>query len=125
MATFPRSLLPNERHILDVLLSRPFDGRDELKAQAAVVSVRGLSCECGCPSLALTVDVAPRAPYIGLIAEGVGVDRDGNLVGVLLFVDGLGYMEELEVYARGGTVDGRATEGRWGMPTMESFELAE
>jgi hypothetical protein len=125
MPTFPRSLLPDERHILDVLLSRPFEGRDELKAQVAVVSVDGLSCACGCPSLALTVEpTAQPAPVHGMVAEGAGVDRDGNAVGVLLFVDDHGYMADVDVYARGGTVDGRATGDRWGMPVLESFELA-
>jgi hypothetical protein len=75
----------------------------------------------------MTVDqaAAAPAPVRGMVSDGVGVDADGNLVGVLLFCDDQGYMTELEVYAFGGTVDGRATEGRWGMPTVESFELAE
>ncbi len=38
---WPRTLLPDERRLLDVLLSRPFEGRDELRAQAAAVQVTG------------------------------------------------------------------------------------
>ena len=60
-----------------------------------------------------------------MVVEGSGVDADGNFVGVLLFVDEAGYMTELEVYAFGGTSDGRVTGDRWGMPTVESFRLAE
>jgi hypothetical protein len=121
-----RGLLPDERHILDVLLSRPFEGRDELRAQAEVVSVAGPSCECGCPSVALVVDrVAPKAPVKGVAADGVGVDQDGNIVGVGLLVDDDGYMYDLDVWPFGGTVDGRDTEGAWGRPTAETFQLAE
>ena len=123
----PRSLGPDGRRLLDVLLSRPFEGRDELRAQVAAVQVTGSSCQCGgCPSLALAVsDGAPRSSVTGMVVEGAGVDPDGNQVGVLLFVDDQGCMNELEVYAHGGTVDGRLTGDRWGMPTVESFRLAE
>jgi hypothetical protein len=123
---WPRELLPDERHMLEVLLSRPFAGRDELREQLTAISVTGLSCECGCPSLALSVErVAPPAPAKGLVADGVGVDADGNLVGVHLLLDDEGYMADLDVYAFGGMVDGRVTKGAWGKPTPESFELAE
>jgi hypothetical protein len=60
-----------------------------------------------------------------VVTDGVGLDLDGNLVGVLLLVDDDGYMNDLEVYPFGATVDGQPTVGRWGKPTVESFELAE
>ncbi len=121
---WPRDLLPDERYMLDVLLSRPFDGRDELSAQASALSVKG-PCTCGCPSIALAVDRSARpAPVRGMVAEGVGLDVQGNVVGVLLFVDDDGYMSELEVYAFGGDIHGRPTDA-YGMPTVETFELAE
>jgi hypothetical protein len=59
-----------------------------------------------------------------MVAEGVGVDQEGNLVGVLLWVDDEGYMNDLEVYGSGGDVDGRPTD-TYGKPTVESFDLAE
>jgi hypothetical protein len=60
-----------------------------------------------------------------MVADGVGVDAVGNIVGVLLFVDDEGYMSGLEVFAYGGTVDGRDTENTWGWPTLESFQIAQ
>ena len=121
----PRDLLPDERHLLDVLLSRPFDGRDELSAQASAVTATGLSCKCGCPSIDLAVDRAvPSATVRGMVAEGVGLDRNGNRVGVLLWVDDDGYMNGLEVFGFGDDIRGRPTE-TFGWPTVESFELAE
>src|SRR5687767_4288407 len=121
----PRDLLPDERYFLDVLLSQPFNGRDELREQAHHVSVTGLSCSCGCPSVGLAVDrTAPPAPVSGMVAEGVGVDADGNLVGVMLLVDDGGYMYDLDVWAFGGDVHGQRTES-YGRPTIESFELSD
>ncbi len=123
---WPRDLLPDERHVLDVLMSRPFHGRDALAEQVRHVSVTGPSCACGCPSVALAVDrAAAPSTARGKVAEGVGVDQDGNIVGVNLFVDEHGYMNDLDVWAFGGTIDGRATEGAWSRPTVDSFELAE
>lgn len=124
MATFPRSLLPDERHIVDVLLSRPFPERDELQAQAADVRVTGLSCGCGCPSVALAADrSAPPALAAGSTAQGYGVDRDGNLVAVALLVDGDGDMHELDITAVGIDVHGRPTTTTHGRPTVESFQV--
>jgi len=116
----PRKLLPNERHVLDVLLSRPFRGRDELHAQASVATVTDLSCECGCPSIALGVDrTATPAPVHGMVADGDGVDSDGNLVGVLLWVDDEGYMNDLEVFGYGPDIHGRPSTTMHGWPTVE------
>ena len=114
----PRSLSPDEQHVLNVLLSRPFPGRDELRTQVAHARVVGLACDCGCPSVTLTVDrSAAPAPATGMVVDGVGLDADGNALGVLLFVGDDGYLAELEIYsAAGETV---------GMPTVQSFALAE
>lgn len=122
---YPRELSPTEKHFLDVLLSRPFVGRDELREQAPHVTVTGLSCTCGCPSLALSVDAsAPPAPVRGMVTEGNGLDANGNYVGVTLFVDDDGYMNDFDVWAWGDDIHGRETIS-WGWPTVESFELPE
>lgn len=52
-----------------------------------------------------------------MVVDGVGLDVDGNEVGVLLFVSDDGYLTELEIYSAAG--------GAVGMPTVKSFELAE
>jgi hypothetical protein len=122
---WPRDLLADERHFLDVMLSRSFEGRHELRAQADAVTATGPSCTCGCPSIALAVDRnVPPAPVHGMVAEGIGVDANGNYVGVLLFVDDQGYMNDLDVYAFGGDIHGQPTYTH-GKPTIDSFELPE
>jgi hypothetical protein len=114
-----RDLLPDERHILDVLLAQPFEGRDELREQARFLTVTGPSCACGCRSVDLSVNrsIAASAPNHGMVADGVGVDADGHVVGVLLFVGDDGYLSELEIYGAGG-------DDTYGRPTVESFEVA-
>lgn len=112
-----RDLQPDERHVLDVLLSRDFAGRDELREQARSARASGLSCSCGCPSINLAVDrsTAP-APISGMVVDGVGIDASGKMVGALLFVTD-GYLAELEIYG--------LDDDAYGMPTPASFELAE
>jgi hypothetical protein len=117
-AGMPRDLSSDERYVLDVLLSRPFFGRDELREQVGHTRVTGLSCSCGCPSMNLAVDrPVAAAPTSGMVADGVGLDAGGKPVGALLFVDDDGYMSELEIF---GWAD-----DTFGMPTVASFKLAE
>jgi hypothetical protein len=117
--------LPDERHVLDALLERPFDGRDELRHQALTASVTGLCCNCGCPSVALAVDRStPPSPATGPVADGFGLDVEGNIVCVGLFVDPEGYMHEIDVSAVGTDIDGRTTHGAHGWPRPDTFRLA-
>ena len=112
-----RDLQPDERQVLDVLLSRDFAGRDELREQAQSVRVSGLSCSCGCPSINLAVDrSAAPAPISGMVVDGVGIDASGKMVSALLFVTD-GYLAQLEIYG--------LADNAYGMPTPASFELAE
>jgi len=114
-----RDLTSEERGVLDLLLTRRFQGRDALAAQAKTVQTTGLSCSCGCPSFALSPDrtlpsaeVAERMP-----TDAHGTDPDGNPVGVLLFVDD-GYLSEVEVYS----VDG---SGFAGLPDAGALKLSQ
>ena len=120
-----RDLLPDERHFFEVLLSRPFEGRDELREQALHVLVSGPSCICGCPSVALEVDhTSATATVADRVPDGVGLDADGNRVGVTLLMDREGYLKEIDVSPIGENIQGRPTE-TYGRPTVESFELAD
>ena len=94
-----RPLTPEERAILDVLLSREFPGRAELAAQAESVRTGGSSCSCGCPSFSLIADrtLAPAPVTQRMVSDAHGPDPNGNVVGVLLFVDS-GYLSNVEVY---------------------------
>jgi hypothetical protein len=114
-----RDLTPDERGVLDLLLTRRFQGRDALAAQARMVQTTGPSCSCGCPSFELRpdttlppADVAERMP-----TDAHGTDQGGNPVGVLLFVDD-GYLSEVEVYS----VDG---SGFAGLPDASTLELSQ
>lgn len=65
--------------------------------QLPFVRTSGLSCPCGCPSIALHVGASASKATVDdrVPVSGHGRDADGNLVGVLLFVDD-GVMSELE-----------------------------
>ena len=98
-----RELTPNERGILDLLLTRPFPGREALLEQAKTVRTSGLSCTCGCPSFSLQPDrslpsaeVADRMP-----SDAHGTDPGGNQIGVLLWIED-GYLFDVEVFSYGG-----------------------
>jgi hypothetical protein len=99
----PRDLTPEERRILERLLSYAFPGGDELREQLVGTKVDG-ACTCGCP----TVDLLPerserlRAPVRRQIPiEATGRDTDGGQLGVLLHVID-GYLSELEIYSPDG-----------------------
>jgi hypothetical protein len=79
-----------ERAILDLILSIDFDGVAQLREQASSVLVTG-KCDCGCPSIELTVATEARpaavphrlAPVEGIVAP-IADEPPGE---VILFVD--------------------------------------
>ncbi|WP_439383544.1 hypothetical protein [Amycolatopsis lexingtonensis] len=78
-----RSLTPDERAVLDILLAGDFPGAAELRAQAATARVTG-SCGCGCPTIELVVDnTTPTAD----ITDRVAVEADVPDGGLIVFVD--------------------------------------
>jgi hypothetical protein len=93
-----RSLTGDEAAVLNLLLSVESDGVAELREQAKVATVTG-RCNCGCPSVDLSVGFdAPRSPYEGRLwpVEGQIAASSGDPPGeVLLFLDDgrLSYLE--------------------------------
>lgn len=88
----PRPLSPDERALLEFLLSGEFPGREELKSQSKSAEVVGF-CECGCGTVNLRVGgAAPQA----LCKEPIPVEARGNRVDVLLFVR-KGLLSSLEI----------------------------
>ena len=115
-----RELSADEKAVLEFLLSRPFPGRDQLRDQLESVRTTGLSCTCGCPSIALQVDrQAPRA-QVGASIDAFGRDADGNLVMVGLLMDD-GYMMELDFTDVAGT----SKSGAPGFPDLKTLSLAD
>jgi hypothetical protein len=94
----PRRLTQHERAVLDLLLSINFDGVQQLRDQALSALVTG-KCDCGCPSIELTVGdgvSASERPHRLAPVEGVVAPMgDGPPGEVLLFVDDgkLSYLE--------------------------------
>jgi hypothetical protein len=113
-----RPLVPEERQILNFLLTKGFLGRDQLLTQLGHVRVAGPSCSCGCDSVGLIVDeTVPPAPVQERVpTEAFGRDSRGSVVGVLLHVVD-GYMVDLEFYS--------ADADQFGRPTLDSLELAD
>ena len=113
-----RAIKPEEWEILEFLLTKRFQGRDELRRQLDGVRVTGPSCGCGCDSVGLSVDrsFAPAPVEERVPTDAFGRDPGGNVVGVMLHVID-GYMVDLEFYS--------AEADEFGRPTMESLELAE
>lgn len=97
----PRPLSDIERGVIARLLSVPFPGRDELCAQLPFTIVGG-RCSCGCATVNLAVDRA-AAPAVVLSGAPVSADlSDGEYyAGIVLLVDGEGYLSCLEVYSIG------------------------
>jgi hypothetical protein len=99
-----RPLTSTERAVLDVLLAVDFPGAAELRAQAPTARVTG-RCECGCPTVDLSVDQAtPVANVEGRVPIEADV-LEGQAGGLVLFVDE-GRLSCLEYW----TVDGTPTE---------------
>ena len=95
----PRDLRAAERAVLERLLTRDFDGSDDLKAQTASVQVVG-HCGCGCP----TIDLAPSSEAQAASAlaelrlapvEGRTTVADGLPGEILLFLEN-GRLSSLE-----------------------------
>lgn len=94
-----RTLDADEGAILDHLLSLEFDGVDQLRCQAAEVTVVG-RCDCGCPTIEIeTTASALTVPWEGRLApiEGRVVPTADEPPGdVILFVDD-GRLSSLEL----------------------------
>ncbi|MEH1166457.1 hypothetical protein V6V47_13820 [Micromonospora sp. CPCC 205539] len=88
----PRPLSETERDVIARLLSVPFPGRDELRAQLPLATVEG-RCGCGCVTVSLAVDRA-AAPATVLSGAPVSADisDDEFDAGIVLLVDGEGYL---------------------------------
>ena len=101
MSEFPRPLTALERAVLDLLLSEPFPGRDELRDQAADVKVNG-GCDCGCATVDLLVsgDSIPPAPVLRRVPVEATTTA-GPAADVLLHVVN-GRLNELEVFRHDG-----------------------
>ncbi|MEV6812584.1 hypothetical protein [Micromonospora sp. NPDC051296] len=97
----PRPLSDVERSVIERLLSVPFPGRDELRAQLPFVTVRR-RCGCGCVTVDLAVD---RAAVPASVESSTPVSADISegefYAGIVLIVDGEGYLSCLEAYAIG------------------------
>ena len=88
----PRVLRPDERALLDFMLSREFPGRDELRAQSKDVVVVG-ECECGCGTIDLRV---PETSQPAKVLKRVPIQAANDECIVLVFVDN-GMLSCLEI----------------------------
>jgi hypothetical protein len=73
----PRPLSPEERLMLDLVLSSDFAGVDDLREQVKSALVVG-GCDCGCPTVDLRVErTAARAEsaWSGPAADGSSTNR--------------------------------------------------
>lgn len=119
LAVGTRDLTAHEKAVLEFLLASPFPGRDELREQLATVRTTGLSCQCGCPSIALEVD--PSAPPSEAESrDALGHDVDGNLVLVGLNIRH-GFMAELDFT----DIAASSSTGAVGLPPVQSLRLAD
>ncbi len=109
-----RELSRDERVLLDFLLSSEIASRDALVAQAETVKTKGLTCTCGCPSFSLEPDRSQPRADVGerIVSDAHGLDGDGHLIGVMLFVDD-GYLSEVEVYSVDGSGFGGLPDPTW------------
>jgi hypothetical protein len=107
----PRELKPNERALLEFLLTADFPGRNELREQVGRVQVLW-DCDCGCGTINLMV----TNPVVRAVArEPIPIEARGANVDVLLFVrDGL--LSSLEIVDHG---DGRPLA----FPSPSTLEL--
>jgi hypothetical protein len=93
----PRPLSDIERAVIARLLSVPFPGRDELRAQLPFATVEG-RCGCGCATVNLAVDHAAALAPVRSSAPVSADLSDGEYdAGIVLLVDGEGYLSCLEV----------------------------
>lgn len=92
---FPRALTDAERALTQQLLERAgIDDREALMQQLLVARVVA-ECECGCPSVDLSVDPDQAEPIEGSHRPIATADYDGG--GVMLWVED-GWLTHLELY---------------------------
>jgi hypothetical protein len=78
-----------------------FPGCDELRAQLPFVTVEG-RCGCGCATVNLAVDrAAPPASVLSSAPVSTDLSDGEYHAGLVLLVDGDGYLSCLEVYSIG------------------------
>lgn len=87
---------PQERAVLERLLSVDFPDAHVFRAQVAAITVTGM-CGCGCGSLELEVDPAraPRAPSAAW-RDGPDVIVEGDTQSWLMLFQDDGWLTELE-----------------------------
>ncbi|WP_444951056.1 hypothetical protein [Micromonospora ureilytica] len=95
----PRPLSDIERDVIARLLCVPFPGRDELRTQLRFATVEGgCGCGCGCVTVNLAVDrVAAPATVMSGAPVSADISDDEFYAGIVLLVDGEGYLCCLEV----------------------------
>jgi hypothetical protein len=103
---------PQERALLDRLLSLDFRGCAELRAQASDLSVAWIA-PTGMPALRLHVLAGPLAPLDlqRIPVEGEAGDADGTAIHFLLHVTG-GLLREIELYREDGGLLQRLPEAQ-------------
>ena len=109
MAESFRSLTEREREVLEWMLEPRFPGRDELRAQLAVATVREIDDD-GCLEFDCGA-AAPAAVKWIIPTEGQCLDADGMPVHVFLFVAN-GFMKTLEVHTVSGSTHSGLPEAR-------------
>lgn len=78
-----------------------FHGRDELRGRLPFATVEG-RCGCGCATVNLAVDrTAAPAPVLASAPVSADLSDGEYYAGIVLIVDGEGYLSCLEVYAIG------------------------
>ena len=90
--SLPRPLVPEEKALLEFLLSADFPGRDGLSAQVDHAEVVW-ECDCGCG----TVNLSVREPVVSATArEPIPIEAHAEGLEVLLFVRN-GLLQSLEI----------------------------
>ena len=110
----PRTLRDKEKELLELMLSQPFEGSNELRSQVTHALV---SSECeDCATIEFTVDRAarPAATPVRVPVEAIGPATDGEVTQVLLHVID-GYLAELELF--------RSGLGPAGLPPVEALTV--
>ena len=94
----PRSITEQEASVIDALLSRaPIAASTWLGRGGINKLVVHSRCDCGCASIGFLPESEKAPPETGRLADGLGLTRDNQEVGVLLFgTDET--LVELEIY---------------------------
>jgi hypothetical protein len=89
----------HEKELLEKLVEREFEGRDELRSQLGSLTAKQLHDD---GTLSLHCDSrSPVSATHGLVAEGICKDADGLSISVLLHVGKDGFMHMLEILKYG------------------------